>query len=232
MTAANDTAGRWHRRGGSLRSAANAGGVLWLILLASFAMAAQSLAISAEAVAAAAAAPPKSQNAPGGPAKISYADGQLRIEALDSTLGEVLTKVAALTGVKIELPPGANSEPMPVFELGPGPTRQVLASLLSAAHLDYLIQASDSDPEKIQSVLLLPREKKPSGTNATEVAARTSHSPYARAAAAAREESPPDNPATAPAENASADEASLNPQPPPQPDLPAASASTQPDAPA
>jgi hypothetical protein len=123
---------------------------------------------------------------PAAPPKITYVDGQLRIDALGSTLAAVLTQVAALTGAKIDVPAGASSERMPVVELGPGPARQILASLLSDSNFDYLIQASDADPEKIQSVLLLPREKKGSGT---EVAARAARGP--NVAAVAPPEAPP-----------------------------------------
>jgi hypothetical protein len=98
--------------------------------------------------------------------KISYVGGQLKINAFGSTLADVLTQVAALTGVTIDIPASANGERMPVVELGPGPARQILASLLSDSNFDYLIQASDADPERIQALLLMPREKKGSGTNA------------------------------------------------------------------
>ena len=152
---------------------------------------------------------------------ISYVDGQLRIHALDSTLEDILTKVAAVTGVKIDVPAAANSEHMPIVELGPGPARQILASLLSDSNFDYLIQASDTDPDKIQSVLLMAREKKRSGPNGTDAAARPSRSPYARAVtlAAKPEEAPaPDSPVPAPSETI----AEVNPLNPPP-------ASTSPD---
>ncbi len=145
------------------------------------------------------------------PLTITYVGGQLRIEARDSTLGYVLTKVAALTGVKIDVPAEANSEQMPFVKLGPGPARGVLASLLSDSNFDYLIQASDTEPGKIQNVLLIPRERKGAGTPGMEAPGRSTSSPYARATVP---DSPvPVQPASAPAE------ASLDPQPPPpQPD--------------
>jgi len=91
---------------------------------------------------------------------IAYSEGQLSINATNTNLAEVLGKVAALTGVTIEVPPGASSDRMQIVELGPGPARQILASLLSESNFDYLIQSSDNDPERIQSVLLMPRGKK------------------------------------------------------------------------
>jgi hypothetical protein len=189
------------------RSTTKAGCALALLLFAGFA-AAQTT--TPEAPAAAAESPAR----PAVPPKITYVGGQLRIDALGSTLAEVLTQVAALTGVNIEIPAGANSERMPVVELGPGPARQILASLLSDSNFDYLIQASDADPEKIQSVLLMPREKKGSGTNGSDAVARASRGP---AAPAPPEVTAPDSPAPAPPEIPAPDASSLTEPAPAQP---------------
>ena len=166
-----------------------------------------------QAIQTAAAAEPPAR--PAVPPKITYVGGQLRINALGSTLADVLTRVAALTGVNIDIPAGAESERMPVVELGPGPARQILASLLSDSDFDYLIQASDADPEKIHSVLLMPRGKKGGGTNGSDAVARASRGP------APPPEAPvPDSPAPAPPEIPAPDASSLTQSPPPvQPDL-------------
>jgi hypothetical protein len=155
---------------------------------------------------------------PATPPKITYAGGQLKIDAVGATLADVLTKIAALAGVTIEIPPSARTEKMPFVELGPGPPREVLASLLNDSNFDYLIQASDSDPLRIQSVLIMPREKKGSGSgNGNDTGGRPTRSPYVRAAAppVKSEESPvtETNAVAAPPENAVA-EANVNPQPP------------------
>jgi|SRR5271157_567840 len=175
-----------------------AGGALALLLFAGIAFA-QPTTMPEAAPAKAAESP----SLPGSPPKITYVNGQLKIDALGSTLGAVLTQVAALTGVKIDLPAGADSERMPVIELGPGPAREILASLLSDSNFDYLIQASDADAERIQSVLLMPREKKGS----VEVAARNARSPNVAAAA------PPEAPAPDPpaAETPAPDASAANP---------------------
>jgi hypothetical protein len=176
--------------------------------------------------------------------EISYVDGQLKIDALNATLADVLAKVAALTGVKIDLPEGATSEPMPVVDLGPGPAREILASLLRDSNFDYLILASDKDPEKVQSVVLMTREKRGSGTNGTngiEAVARPIRSPYSRAGAPPPrqdEPAPPDPPAPVQPENTVAGVNSPNgstqpdpssSSPSPQPDSSTSSLSTQPD---
>jgi hypothetical protein len=113
---------------------------------------------------------------------------------------------------------------MPVVELGPGPARQILASLLSDSNFDYLIQASDADPEKIQSVLLMPRGKKGSGSNGSDAVARASRGP------AAPPEAPvPDSPAPAPPEIPAPDASSLTQPAPAQPEQATPPPPVQPD---
>jgi len=90
--------------------------------------------------------------------QVSYEDGQLTIIAENSKLGDILAAVSERMGADIELPASASDERIWV-RLGPGPARRVLAALLGGTDLDYVIQASDTDPEGIQSVLLTPRTK-------------------------------------------------------------------------
>jgi hypothetical protein len=90
--------------------------------------------------------------------QVSYEDGQLTIIAENSKLGDILAAVSERMGAEIELPASASDERIWV-RLGPGPARRVLAALLGGTDLDYVIQASETDPEGIQSVLLTPRTK-------------------------------------------------------------------------
>jgi hypothetical protein len=125
--------------------------------------------VKAEAPATAPAAPPKAGELPQVSIKVTYNDGQLAIKALNFTLGEVLTKVSSLVGMKLDVPPGVNGERLPFVEVGPGPAREVLAELLSETKFDYLIQASETNPEKIENLLLMMRDgksSKPSDTMA------------------------------------------------------------------
>lgn len=176
-----------------------------------------------------------SNRATAGAQGISYTDGQLTIHVSNTTLAEVLANVAKLTGVTIELPPGAGVEKMQIVELGPGPARQILASLLAESNFDYLIQASDNDSDTIQSVLLMPRGKKdgtPGGTPGLP------NGP--RAFRAAVTPPPPEDPPTptpepaapaAPAapENSPAGLTPVDPNaPPPQPQVPAPPSGAQP----
>jgi hypothetical protein len=90
--------------------------------------------------------------------QVSYEDGQLTIVAENSKLGDILAAVSERMGADIEIPASASDERIWV-RLGPGPARRVLAALLGGTDLDYIIQASETDPEGIQSVLLTPRTK-------------------------------------------------------------------------
>jgi len=88
--------------------------------------------------------------------KVTCADGQLTISANNSTLGSVLAAVHACLGVQIDIPEGAGGR-RTFEELGPGPERQVLEALLSGTDFNYVIGSPDSDPGKVETVLLMER---------------------------------------------------------------------------
>lgn len=151
--------------------------------------------------------------------RVLFEDGQLTINASDSSLSDVLYALRASTGADIDIPPGANSERV-TAQLGPGPARKVLSDLLSWSSFDYVIQASDSDPLSIHSVTLMVRIKSAPSTapgtpgRAAAVAAR----PVDPAPVSAPAETPePENHSEAPAANANSNSNtngpdSLNPQ--------------------
>ena len=114
------------------RAAGLAACVLALLLSAASAGAWSPQAVTATAALPAPAKPPAA------PPGISFAGGQLSIDALDATLADVLDKVAGLTGVKIDVPAEALKERMPVVKLGPGPPRQVLVSLLGDLNFEWM----------------------------------------------------------------------------------------------
>jgi hypothetical protein len=105
---------------------------------------------------------PSAEQLPLSPPQISYADGQLTITAENSTLTAIMTAIRLQMGADVELPPSASREHL-VVRLGPGPAREVIAALLSWTDYDYVIQASDSDPAGIRSVLVTSRPKTGTG---------------------------------------------------------------------
>jgi len=95
---------------------------------------------------------------PPGVPQVSWDGSQLTITADNSTLADILVAIRAGTGAEIDVPPSASRERI-AARLGPGPAREVIATLLSWTDYDYIIQASDTDPLGIQSILLTPRGK-------------------------------------------------------------------------
>lgn len=92
---------------------------------------------------------------PLGPAVISYQDGQLTIRTQNATLSEVLRAVGRRTGAVIDLSPG-DDERM-VGTLGPGPPRDVIASLLDGSNFNYVLLGSADDPNGLARVILSPK---------------------------------------------------------------------------
>ncbi len=92
---------------------------------------------------------------PSGPVLINYQDGQLTINAFNTPIGDVLRQVCNHFGASVELPPGANDR---VFgQIGPGPARDVIASLLHGVDFNYVIQVSAADPNRLARVILSPK---------------------------------------------------------------------------
>jgi hypothetical protein len=91
----------------------------------------------------------------------------LTINAENSTLSDILTAVHTSTGATIDMPPGSGSERIAV-RLGPAPVREVLSSLLYGSNFDYIIQASSTNENGIQSVILTARGKTDDATVAAD----------------------------------------------------------------
>lgn len=90
------------------------------------------------------------------PPKIKCNGNQVSILASNSTLGSILNEMHKCIGATIDVPDAAASSRI-FDELGPGPARQVLDSLLSASGFNYVIGSSMDDPDKIESILVLSR---------------------------------------------------------------------------
>jgi hypothetical protein len=84
---------------------------------------------------------------------VTYRDGQLTIDAENSTLAAVLELVAEKTGAVIEVPPGSGLERI-VEHTGPGRAEDVLASLLNGSPFDFVIVGSPQPPHVPMQVLL------------------------------------------------------------------------------
>ncbi len=86
-------------------------------------------------------------------AKVTYVRGQLTINAQDSSLGDVLRAVSVKTGAVIEFPADRAQEHL-FANAGPGPVRDVLATLLNGSRFNYVMLASPADPSILQRMIL------------------------------------------------------------------------------
>lgn len=92
---------------------------------------------------------------PAVPPEVSYHNNELTIIAENSTLGDILRAVHVQTGATIDVP--ANATERVASRLGPGPARDVLASLLHGSHFDYVIMGTAADPSRVARVVLMSR---------------------------------------------------------------------------
>ena len=103
-------------------------------------------------------APPPTleQQAPVAP-QVTLQNGQLTINAPNSTMAQILRAVQVRTGAAIDIPASANNERV-VAQLGPGMPRDVLNSLLHGSRFNYVILGVMGDPGGVQKVILTPRQ--------------------------------------------------------------------------
>ncbi|HEY4050100.1 MAG TPA: hypothetical protein VGM27_24830 [Acidobacteriaceae bacterium] len=88
--------------------------------------------------------------------QVSCIGNQLTIKADNATVSSVLTAVGGCIGTKIEVPEGAAGERL-YMQFGPGPIEETLVSLLYSIEYDFVIGTSPSNPQKIETVLLMRR---------------------------------------------------------------------------
>ena len=100
--------------------------------------------------------PTLEQQSPTAP-QVSYHNGQLTIDASNSTLSSILRAVQLQTGATMDLPSGASGERV-AMRLGPGQPRDVLHTLLNGSKFDYMILGVAGNPGAIQKVILTPKQ--------------------------------------------------------------------------
>jgi len=111
----------------------------------------------AEVLPAPAPSPATLEQSPPTPPRVSFQNGQLTIDATNSTLSQVLRAVQSRTGASIDIPAGAGNERV-VAQLGPGAPRDVLNTLLNGSKFDYVILGVNGNPGAVQKVILTPRQ--------------------------------------------------------------------------
>jgi hypothetical protein len=154
--------------------------------------------------------PPTLEQTPPSAPRISYQNGQLTIEAHNSTLSQVLRAVQLQTGASIDIPGGANAERV-VGQIGPGQPRDVLNTLLNGSKFDYVILGVTGNPGAVQKVVLTPRQSSGSSVSSAQ------NNSAAQSPESVQEDDPQPDEAPVP-DTAEVENQNQNPdQPPPTP---------------
>jgi hypothetical protein len=94
-------------------------------------------------------------DAPAGGVTVTYQNGELMIEARNTTLTAVLQAVSVRIGASLDIPPGTDERRSGIF--GPGGVRDVLTSVLQGSHFNYVLAGSPDDPRGVTQILVFPR---------------------------------------------------------------------------
>jgi AMIN domain len=87
---------------------------------------------------------------------VSFQDGMLSITSTKGSLAEVLAEIQSQTGAEIAVPAGAEQEEVAV-SIGPASPKDALSQLLNGSRYNFIIVGSDSDPNKVDRVVLSPK---------------------------------------------------------------------------
>jgi hypothetical protein len=92
------------------------------------------------------------------PPQVTFRNGLLTVNAVNSTLASLLTAIRNKTGIEFE---GAElaSQDRVAISMGPATEGEVLASILSGSNLDYVVMGRPDSPTIVQKVLLTRRTR-------------------------------------------------------------------------
>lgn len=108
------------------------------------------------------AAPEQAQPAPAPPIA-QVTDGKLTIRANGQDFASVLESVRSVTGLTVEMPQGANSDPV-FLSVGPTDVSNALVALLDGTNYNYIIVGSEQDSRVVKRLILTDRTSGGSGT--------------------------------------------------------------------
>jgi hypothetical protein len=135
-------------------------GLLWLPV-GSWA---QNPQVQGQATATAPAEPPAAlTQEPSGQVVVTYQNGDLTIKARNAPLIDVLRAVCSQVGAVLDFPSEADERIVAI--LGPGPAREVLASLLNGSQFNYVMLGSAADPNRLAQLILSVKPKDPAVGN-------------------------------------------------------------------
>lgn len=111
--------------------------------------------------------PQRPEQMPPVPAKVSYQNGLLTVQAPNSTLGDIFNGIRSRAGIQFEGGQGAGDRV--ALTMGPAPADEVLRALLTGSRFDYVIMGDPNNPDLVQRVILTPRTGGPAGAVAAAI---------------------------------------------------------------
>jgi hypothetical protein len=96
--------------------------------------------------------------------KVTYVNGKLAISAQNATMRDLLRAVSFATGAVIEFPNDHAGERISA-NIGPGPVRAVLTTLLNGSGFNYVMLGSQNDPSTLQRMILTDAQGVPTQTD-------------------------------------------------------------------
>jgi hypothetical protein len=97
--------------------------------------------------------PPTTQPSP---PVVTYRDGLLTVQALNSTLNSVVAAIRSKTGIEFE-----NWESVPdrvAISQGPAPSGEVLAAIFAGSRFDFVAIGRPDSPEIVQRIIFSPKK--------------------------------------------------------------------------
>jgi hypothetical protein len=101
---------------------------------------------------------------PPAPPKVTFRNGMLTVEAVNSSMAGLLQAIRNKTGIEFE--GGENSGERVAVTAGPAPEAEVLAAIFSGSGFDYVVVGRSDSPGIVQRVLLTPKARNGQTMNA------------------------------------------------------------------
>lgn len=95
---------------------------------------------------------------------VTYRDGLLSVQAMNSNLSSVVTAIRNKTGIEFEGAEGISERV--ALALGPAPEGEVLAAIFSGSRYDFLAVGRADSPNIVQKVILTVKNKPGAGAEA------------------------------------------------------------------
>ena len=147
---------------------------------------------------------------PAVPPVVTYRDGLLSVQALNSNLSSVVTAIRNKTGIEFE---GAeNISERVAISLGPAPEGDVLAAIFSGSKYDFVALGRPDSPTTVQRVILTVKNK-PGATAEAQAQSRPTQQ-----GGGEEEEVPDEQPNGGDPQDTPVQPPPVQQQPPPQPE--------------